>query len=130
LNYTSFVKLHDKFGARGLRILAFPCNQFGGQEPGDHDTIMKNIAKYGVEGKIEFLEKANVNGPNAREVFTFLKEKVDVDGKPGGPILWNFTKFLVDHKGTPVKRVGPKVDPADLEFVIEELLIEMEAAQK
>jgi len=91
---------------------------------------MKNVSKYGVEGKIEFLEKANVNGPEAREVFSFLKEKTLVNGQSEGPIVWNFTKFLVDHEGTPVKRAGPKVDPVDLEFVIEELLIEREASQK
>ena len=104
-------QLADEFGGQGLKILAFPCNQFGGQEPGTADDIKATAAKFGATtDKIVFFEKADVNGANAREVFAFLKERLPFeDGSTN--VMWNFGKFLVDHTGNPRERFG-SMDPA------------------
>jgi len=110
-------------------VLAFPCNQFGKQEPGDHEQILEFTSRFKLSAQsIDFFEKANVNGPDAREVFMFLKEKLP--SEDGSKVIkWNFTKFLVDHEGSPAKRAGPTVAPLDLEKDIEELLAKREAAK-
>lgn len=81
----------DQYGARGLRVLAFPCNQFGGQEPGTSEQIQEFVAKYDpkMTEKLVFFEKADVNGAKAREVYSFLKSKCpNSDGTVD--IRWNF----------------------------------------
>jgi glutathione peroxidase len=69
-------KLIDEFGARGFKVLAFPCNQFSGQEPGTNEQILTFVEKYGARDKLEFFEKGDVNGKNTREVFSFLKREL------------------------------------------------------
>ena len=94
--------------AEGLRILAFPCNQFGYQEPGTSEDI-KNFAtsKYNVE--FDMFEKVNVNGSEAHPLFNYLKEKQA--GTMFNFIKWNFTKFVIDKEGQPVARFSPGDDP-------------------
>ena len=93
--------------ADGLRILAFPCNQFGKQEPGTNEEIKQFAAKYNVE--FDMFDKCNVNGSLTHPIWTFLKEKQG--GTLGNFIKWNFTKFVVDKEGQPVARYSPKDDP-------------------
>lgn len=111
------------YGDRGLQILAFPCNQFGGQEPGTHTEILEFAKQFDADmpSKLTFFEKASVNGAETREVFSFLKNALPSDDGTND-IRWNFAKFLLTHKGEPYKRYGPKVPPMDLENDIKELL--------
>ena len=97
--------------AEGLRILAFPCNQFGSQEPGTDAEIKAFAESKGVEfGKgFDFYSKIDVNGDNAHPLWNFLKDKQG--GLLGKGIKWNFTKFVVDKEGQPVARFGPMDDP-------------------
>ena len=102
-------------------MLAFPCNQFGGQEPGSPEEILKFVERFGAREKLTFFEKADVNGEDAREGFTFLKEKLPAsDGSTN--VLWNFGKFLVDHEGNPYERFGSKTEPNEMKSSIETLL--------
>jgi glutathione peroxidase len=117
-DYTELVQLYDLLHPRGFEVLAFPCNQFGGQEPHDEDTICKFVASYAV--KFEMFEKTLVNGAHAHPVFRFLKSRLG--GVLGSSIKWNFTKFLCDRNGIPVKRYGPPTAPMTLVKDIEELL--------
>jgi len=119
LNYRQFVSLYDKYEKDGLRILAFPCNQFGHQEPGTNAEIAKFAAGYGV--KFDMYSKIDVNGDDAHPLWKFLKSK------QGGAlgmdfIKWNFTKFLVDRDGVPIKRFGPKESPDSMEADIKKCL--------
>lgn len=109
MNYNQLVSLHEKYGAEvgGFTVLAFPCNQFGAQEPGTAAEIRKFADGYNV--KFDVFEKCDVNGPNAHPVWVYLKSKQG--GLLGDSIKWNFTKFLVDKNGQPVKRYGPMDDP-------------------
>lgn len=83
----------DEYGNRGLKILAFPCNQFGGQEPGTPDQIKEFVQKYDPDmlEKLTFFEKKDVNGANAREVFSFLKQELPADDGTTD-VRWNFSK--------------------------------------
>lgn len=82
------------YAAQGLRILAFPCNQFAAQEPGTHEEIMKFVQQFDVEmaHKLIFFEKADVNGANAREVFSFLKPLAP-NSDNTTDIRWNFGSY-------------------------------------
>ena len=90
-----------------MAILAFPCNQFGSQEPGSNSEIKQFAASFGVQ--FDMFEKINVNGPDAHPLWTFLKDKQG--GLLGNNIKWNFTKFVIDRNGQPVARLGPMDDP-------------------
>lgn len=120
-NYTEFVQIIDEYSDKGLKVLAFPCNQFGGQEPGTHEDIMAFVKTFGADDKMTFFENGPVNGAKSREVFNFLKNKLPSDDGTKD-IRWNFAKFLVDHEGQPYKRFGPKTNPLMLKESIEELL--------
>jgi len=112
-------------------VLAFPCNQFGAQEPGTHEEILAFVKQYDMDmpEKISFFEKADVNGANTREVFSFLKHKLpNSDGTTD--IRWNFVKFLVDHTGEPYKRTDVGVSPNSMRDDIEALLKKKEEASK
>jgi glutathione peroxidase len=118
--YTGLQELHDKYSEKGLVIVGFPCNQFGGQEPGTAETIESEcLINYGV--KFLITEKVDVNGPNTTPVFAHLKESL-----PGilglKDIKWNFTKFLIAKDGTPAKRFAPADEPSSMAKDIEELL--------
>jgi len=105
--------LYKKYKDQGFAIAAFPCNQFGGQEPGT-DAEIKEFAtkKYGAT--YDLYSKIDVNGDGAHPLWKFLKEKQG--GTLGwDAIKWNFTKFLVNRKGDPMKRYAPTTDPNDIE---------------
>ncbi|KAK9736342.1 Glutathione peroxidase [Popillia japonica] len=110
-NYAELVELDEQFGeSKGLKILGFPCNQFGGQEPGDAKEICSFVEKKNV--KFDMFEKINVNGNNAHPLYVYLKHKQG--GTLGDFIKWNFTKFIIDKNGQPVERHGPSTNPKDL----------------
>lgn len=114
-NYTQLAQLHAKYAeSNGLRILLFPCNQFGSQEPGTEAQIKQFISKY-TEDRFQFemFSKINVNGDNAHPLYKFLKHKQG--GTLGDFIKWNFSKFLVDKNGVPVKRYAPNCEPFTVE---------------
>jgi len=120
-NYTEFSKIADEYSDRGLKILAFPCNQFGGQEPGTHEEILSFVDKFEVRDKLTWFEKGDVNGARTREVWSFLKRELpNSDGTVD--IRWNFAKFLVDHEGKAYKRFSPQASPFTMKEDIEELL--------
>lgn len=115
-NYEQFVELYEKYAdSKGLRILAFPCNQFGGQEPGDSEKICSFVKAKGV--KFDMFEKINVNGPKAHPLWNYLKEKIP--GPHGKPIKWNFTKFIIDEDGQPVERFASSKKPLALVETLE-----------
>lgn len=110
-NYEQFVELYDKYAEeKGLRILAFPCNQFGGQEPGDSEKIYKFAETRNV--KFDMFEKIKVNGKDAHPLWKFLKEKLP--SPKGKDIKWNFTKFIINDEGVPVERHASAVKPLTL----------------
>lgn len=110
-NYKQLNELFEKYAEeKGLRILAFPCNQFAGQEPGNPEDIVCFASERKV--KFDLFEKIDVNGDNASPLWKFLKYKQG--GTLGSFVKWNFTKFIVDKDGVPVERHGPNVDPLDL----------------
>jgi len=118
--YKGLEKLYEKFHEQGLEILAFPCNQFGEQEPGDEKEIAQFCElNYGVT--FPMFAKVDVNGEKAAPVYKYLKaEKPGLLGSEG--IKWNFTKFLVDRNGAVAGRFAPTVEPQALEGAIEALL--------
>jgi len=118
--YAGLEALYKKYRNRGFVILGFPSNQFGGQEPGTHAEI-KNFCdlQYGVT--FPLFGKIDVNGPNAHPLYDFLKaEKPGVLGTQR--IKWNFTKFLIDRDGRPIKRYGPRRKPEEIEADVERAL--------
>lgn len=112
--------LHEQFAERGLRVLGFPCNQFGRQEPGSSETIGTFCQRnYGVS--FPMFEKIEVNGDNAHPLYRYLKaEHPGLLGLEG--IKWNFTKFLIDRRGKVVKRYAPTTKPEAVSADIEALL--------
>merc|ERR1711908_160922 len=118
-NYKDLVELYDKFKGRDFEILAFPCNQFGGQEPGSNQQIKDFTKKYGVEFPVT--EKVDVNGPKTHPFFLYLKEK-GPSTFLGKDAKWNFEKFLVDREGNVVKRYNTTTSPLDIARDIEAIL--------
>ncbi|CAN5220323.1 hypothetical protein BH10CYA1_BH10CYA1_07050 [soil metagenome] len=118
--YKGLESLNEKYLAKGLRVIGFPCNQFGGQEPGDSKAISSFCQKnYGVTFPMS--EKIEVNGKNAHPLYKYLTSAAP--GVLGSEdIKWNFTKFLIDRNGAVVKRFAPNVSPTDLAPEIEKLL--------
>jgi len=111
--YAGLEELHKKFGAKGLDVLGFPCNQFGAQEPGDSTKIAHFCQKnYGVDFQI--FDKIEVNGPNAHPLYKWLTGD--------DAIKWNFTKFLINKNGEVVQRYESKVKPEEIQGDIEKLL--------
>lgn len=117
--YAGLEQLYSKYKDQGLVVLGFPCNQFGNQEPGGAKEIQEGcLINYGVSFRI--FEKIDVNGENEHPLYTFLKEKQP--GILGSKIKWNFTKFLIDKNGNPVKRFAPITKPEKMEKDILKLL--------
>ncbi len=112
-------ELHQKYKDKGLVILGFPCNQFLSQEPETNDSMVESCQiNFGVT--FQLFEKCDVNGASTHPVFKYLKKKLG--GWFGSRIKWNFTKFLIDSNGNPVKRFSPTVKPVDMENEIVKLL--------
>lgn len=112
-------KLYKDYKDKGLVILGFPCNQFANQEPGDEKSIAEGcLLNYGVT--FPMFSKIDVNGENAHPIYKYLKK--ELGGTLGSKIKWNFTKFLIDAEGNPVKRFAPTTKPEKLEGYIEKLL--------
>ena len=113
-------KLHKTYGARGLVVLGFPCNQFGSQDPGSNDEIASFCQlNYGVN--FPMMEKINVNGTDAHPLYQWLT--AEAPGLLGSKaIKWNFTKFLVGKDGRVIKRYAPQDAPEKLAADIEAAL--------
>lgn len=117
-NYKQLVQLYEKYGnSEGLRILAFPSNQFGGQEPGTSQEILNFVKNYNVT--FDMFEKVDVNGNNAHPLWKWLTK---LGGDKGGDIKWNFTKFIVDKEGNVVARFAPNNEPLEMEPILKKYL--------
>ena len=118
--YQELEALYQQYKDQGFVVLAFPCNQFGAQEPGSNAEIMQFCeVNYGVT--FPLMGKVNVNGPEASPMFEYLKDHARGLLKSRA-IKWNFTKFLVNKEGVVVKRYAPRTKPASIAQAIEELL--------
>ena len=118
--YEGLEELHKKYAEKGLKVLGFPCNQFGAQEPGNTEEIGAFCQKnYGVN--FQMFDKIDVNGEDAHPLYKYLTSSAPgVMGTEA--IKWNFTKFLVDRKGNVLKRYAPQVEPKDIAEDIEKQL--------
>lgn len=112
--------LHRKYESQGLSVLAFPCNQFGGQEPKPENEIKEFVKKFDVD--FDMFTKIKVNGDDAHPLYKYLKEKQG--GTFGDFIKWNFSKFLINRQGVPVNRYAPTTAPKEIEEDIVKLLNE------
>lgn len=111
--------LYQKYKDRGLVILGFPCNQFANQEKGSSEEILEFCQmNYGVS--FPMFSKIDINGLDAHPIFTFLKAKLGFFLFRN--IKWNFTKFVIDKNGKPVKRFSPIAKPESMDTFIEKLL--------
>jgi glutathione peroxidase len=118
--FAGLQKLHERYGERGLSVIGFPCNQFGGQDPGGDEQILGFCQKnYGVS--FPMMAKVEVNGPGAHPLFQWLTRSA-----PGilgtQAIKWNFTKFLIGKDGQVLKRYGSMDKPESLQADIEAAL--------
>jgi glutathione peroxidase len=118
--YTGLEALYRKYRDRGFEVLGFPCNQFGGQEPGTPSEIREFCAtKY--DASFPLFAKIEVNGKQADPLYEWLKSQAKgILGTEA--IKWNFTKFLVDRRGQVAQRYAPNVTPDQLEADVERLL--------
>ncbi|PFC89422.1 glutathione peroxidase [Bacillus anthracis] len=118
--YKGLQEVYDKYKDKGLEILGFPCNQFGGQEPGTEADITSFCElNYGVN--FPMFAKIDVKGDKAHPLYTYMTEQA-----PGllgmKAVKWNFTKFLIGKDGKVVGRFAPQTKPMDLEVEIEKVL--------
>lgn len=118
--YTELEQIYKEYKNSGVEILGFPCNQFGAQEPGDADEI-KAFCSLTYDVTFPMFAKVDVNGKQAAPLYTYLK-----DSLPGllgiKTIKWNFTKFLIDKTGKPVKRYAPTDKPLSILKDIKKIL--------
>jgi len=117
--FAGLERLHQQYKDAGLVVLGFPCNQFGSQEPlSDGEMEQTCLVNHGVT--FSLFAKSDVNGPGTNPVFRYLKRRLG--GWFGRRIKWNFTKFLIDRQGRPVKRFSPVTKPEAMEAAIKKLL--------
>ena len=117
--FAGLESLYARYRERGFTVLGFPCNQFGGQDPGSQDEIVALCRlNYGV--RFPMFGKIEVNGRGADPLFEHLKKAAP--GILGKRIVWNFTKFLIDREGEVVKRYAPSTQPEAIAADIEALL--------
>ena len=118
--YEGLQELYDRYKDRNFVVLGFPCNQFGGQEPGT-DAEINDFCDINYSVTFPIFSKIEVNGPNAHPLFKLLKRD-----KPGifrtQSIKWNFTKFLINNNGKIVERFSPRVEPKYIKEQIERIL--------
>ena len=118
--YEGLEALYKDFKSRGFTVLAFPCNQFGAQEPGNAEEIA-NFCSLTYDVTFPVMSKIDVNGADAHPLYRFLKkEQKGLLGTEA--IKWNFTKFLIGKDGEVVERFAPTVKPEDLKVAVEALL--------
>ena len=118
--YTGLESLHQTYGERGFSVLAFPCNQFGGQEPGSEEEI-QSFCDLNYQTSFPLYSKIEVSGAGSHPLYAHLKEQAP--GVLGSKrIKWNFTKFLVNQQGKVVKRYAPSTKPEAIASDIEALL--------
>lgn len=118
--YAGLEMLYRDYKDQGFAVLAFPCNQFGRQEPGDAKAISEFCtSRYDITFPI--FEKIEVNGPNTHPLYVWLKsQKAGILGSES--IKWNFSKFLVNREGRVIQRLGPTAKPESLRKEIERAL--------
>eukprot|EP00624_Nannochloropsis_granulata_P004078 evm.model.NODE_3053_length_17624_cov_21.646164.4 len=120
-NYPGLQDLFEKYHDQGLEVLAFPSNQFGFQEPDPVDKVRKDMKdRFGVTFPI--YNKVDVNGAGAHPLFAALKKYEPELSNHNPKLSWNFTKFLMDADGVPVRRYQPGIDPEQMEGDIKSLL--------
>jgi glutathione peroxidase len=117
--YSGLQELHDQFDAQGFSVLGFPCDQFGGQEPGSDEEIAGFCERnFGVT--FPLFSKVDVNGDDAHPLFDWLRS--EKGGLLGNKIKWNFTKFLLARDGTVIGRYAPTTKPEKIAGDIEQAL--------
>ncbi|CUR58663.1 Glutathione peroxidase [metagenome] len=117
--YKGLQELHDQYADQGFTVLGFPCDQFGGQEPGSDEEIATFCEKnFGVQ--FPLFAKVDVNGDEAHPLFDWLRS--EKKGLLGGKIKWNFTKFLIGRDGQVIERFAPTTEPEKLSDKIESAL--------
>ncbi|KAJ3288241.1 hypothetical protein HDU79_005002 [Rhizoclosmatium sp. JEL0117] len=114
--YGDLESLYRKHGPNGFVILACPCNQFGGQEPGT-DSEVSDFVHTKFKVSFPMTTKVNVVGSRMHPVFTYLVQRTG-----GEPVEWNFVKFLVSRDGLRLERFGPKIHPKEMEGSIQRFL--------
>jgi glutathione peroxidase len=118
--YAGLQRLYEKYADQGFSVLAFPCNQFGAQEPGDSAQIAQ-FCQTNYQVTFPVFEKIHVNGAQAHPLYQFLvKARRGLLGTEA--IKWNFTKFLIDRSGRVLKRYAPTVKPEAIAVDIEAAL--------
>jgi len=118
--YEGLEALYREYKDKGFTVLAFPCNQFGAQEPGNAEEIA-NFCSLTYDVTFPILAKIDVNGPSAHPLYAYLKhEQKGLLGTEA--IKWNFTKFLIGRDGEVVERFAPTTKPEDLKQAVEALL--------
>lgn len=117
--YKGLQALYEKWHEQGLEILAFPCNQFGGQEP-EENSVIQQFCQRNYNVKFPVFAKINVNGPDAHPLYKYLRSQKKTI--LGANIPWNFTKFLVDRQGNVIRRFDPSFEPEKIGKEIEKLL--------
>jgi glutathione peroxidase len=118
--YKGLEALHEKYSAKGLSILGFPCNQFGGQEPGTNQEIQEFCqTKFNV--KFDMFDKIDVNGDKASPLYKYLTG-ADAPVRDKGAVKWNFEKFLIGKDGQVIARYRSPVKPEDIDKDIEAAL--------
>lgn len=139
-HYEGIQRLHETYGQNGFTVLGFPCNQFGGQEPGTDEDI-QSFCTTNYQVTFPLFSKVDVNGEHAHPLFQYLREQAPDDAGldqngglyrhlkekspellEGSNIRWNFTKFLIDREGRVFKRYAPTTLPESLAADIEALL--------
>ncbi|HEX7357304.1 MAG TPA: glutathione peroxidase [Ignavibacteriaceae bacterium] len=110
--YSGLEEIYKKYNSKGFEILAFPCNQFGEQEPGTNEEI-KNFCSTKFDVTFKLFDKIDVNGKDKSPLYEILTNN-DVTGK--SDIKWNFEKFLIDKNGDIVSRFATKVEPTGKEI--------------
>ena len=113
--YKKLQALHEQYADKGLRILGFPCNQFGGQEPGTPEQI-KAFCESTYQVTFDLFDKIDVNGKEADELYQQLTS-LELEPEGSGAIKWNFEKFLIGRNGQPVARFSPRIKPDAPELI-------------
>ena len=118
--YKGLQELYSKYSNKDFEILAFPCNQFGAQEPGSNEEI-KEFCDNNFNVSFKIFDKINVNGSSASPLFKHLKN--EAKGVMGSEaIKWNFTKFLIDNNGSVIKRYSPQTTPDKIDKDLSKIL--------